>query len=104
SGKFGTPLYEAHKLAAVEAIPVAAHDAPVWYWSTLNPDLKRGYFICLNAHLAQDIPGVRIAAKLARVRVLTLDNAMGHERVLGEAPVEEDGSFYIAVPPDQPVR
>lgn len=36
--------------------------------------------------------------------MLTLDNATGHESVLGEAPVEADGSFYIAVPPDQPVR
>jgi hypothetical protein len=26
------------------------------------------------------------------------------ERPLGEASVEADGSFYIAVPPDQPVR
>ena len=104
SGKFGTPAYEASKLAAVEAVPVAAHEAPVWYWSTLNPDLKRGYFICLNARLGQDFPGGKIATKLARVRVLTLDSATRHESVLGEAPVEEDGSFYIAVPPDQPVR
>lgn len=104
SGKFGTATYADPKLVAVEAIPVAAHEVPVWYWSTLNPDLKRGYFICLDAHLAQEFPGGRIAAGLARIRVLTLDNATGHESVLGEAPVEADGSFYIAVPPDQPVR
>ena len=33
-----------------------------------------------------------------------LDAATQHDIVLGEAPIEEDGSFYIAVPPDKPVR
>ena len=36
--------------------------------------------------------------------MLTLDAATQKESVLGEAPMEEDGSFYIAVPPDKPVR
>ena len=36
--------------------------------------------------------------------MLTLDAATQKESVLGEAPIEEDGSFYIAVPPDKPVR
>jgi hypothetical protein len=104
AGKFGAPIHNDPKLAAVEAVPVAAHESPRWYWSTLNPDLKRGYFICLNSYLAQDFAHGRIEAKLARVRVLTLDAASQHESLLGEAAVEEDGSFYIAVPPDQPVR
>ena len=36
--------------------------------------------------------------------MLTLDAATQRESLLGEAPMEEDGSFYIAVPPDKPVR
>jgi hypothetical protein len=70
----------------------------------MNPDLKRGYFICLDSHLAEGVPNGKIAAKLARVRVRTLDTATQQESALGDAPMEEDGSFYIAVPPDQPVR
>jgi hypothetical protein len=104
AGKFGAPIYDDPELAAVAAVPVAAHETPRWYWSTLNPDLKRGYFICLNSYLAQDFAHGRIEAKLARVRVLTLDAATQRESLLGEAAVEEDGSFYLAVPPDQPVR
>ena len=38
TGKFGTPIYEDPKLSTVEAVPVAAHEPPRWYWSTLNPD------------------------------------------------------------------
>jgi len=40
----------------------------------------------------------------SRVRVLAYDSAAGKENDLGEAPVEQDGSFYIAVPADRPVR
>jgi hypothetical protein len=102
--RFGTPIYEDPKLSAVEAVPVAVHEPPRWYWSTLNPELQRGYFICLDGHLAEGVPQGRIASNLTRVRVLTLDAATQRESLLGEAPMEEDGSFYIAVPPDKPVR
>jgi hypothetical protein len=103
-GRFLTPICTNPKLSAVEAVPVAARETPRWYWSTLNPTLQRGYFICLNSYLAEGVPHGRIAAKLTCVRVLTLDAATQRESLLGEAPMEEDGSFYIAVPPDKPVR
>ncbi len=103
-GRFVTPIYEDPKLSTVEAIPVAAHEPPRWYWSTLNPELQKGYFVCLDSYLAVGVPHGRITAKLTRVRVLTLDAATQKEILLGEAPMEEDGSFYIAVPPDKPVR
>jgi hypothetical protein len=102
SGKFGEPIFQDPKLSSVQAAPVAAHAVPRWYWSTLNPQAKAGYFVCLDAYQSADEPTGRIAASLARVRVLILDN--GQERSLGEAPVESDGSFYIGVPPDKPVR
>lgn len=103
-GRFVTPIYQDAKNSMVEAVPVAAHEPPRWYWSTLNPALQKGYFVCMNAYLAEGVPQGRIAAKLTRVRVLALDATTQHESLLGEAPVEEDGSFYIAVPADQPVR
>jgi hypothetical protein len=104
TGSFGAPIYQDSKLSAVEAVPISAHEPPRWYWSTLRPEVQQGFFICLDAHRAEGVPNGRIASKLARVRVLTLDATTQQERLLGEAPVEEDGSFYIAVPPDQPVR
>ncbi len=103
-GRFVTPIYEDPKLSTVEAVPAAAHEPPRWYWSTLNPELQRGYFVCLDSYLAEGLPHGRIAAKLTRVRVLMLDAATQKEILSGEAPMEEDGSFYIAVPPDKPVR
>ena len=103
-GRFGTPIYDDPKLSSVEAVPVAAHEPPRWYRTTLNPDLQRGYFVCLDGYLAEGVPHGRIATRLTRVRVLTLNAAAQRETILGEAPMEEDGSFYIAVPSDKPVR
>jgi hypothetical protein len=103
-GRFVTPLYDDPKLSTVEAVPVAAHEPPRWYRSTLTPELQKGYFVCLDGYLAEGFPQGRIAGKLTRVRVLTHDATTQRESLLGEAPMEEDGSFYIAVPPDKPVR
>ena len=104
SGRLEEVIYKDPKLSSVQAVPVAAHAVPRWYWSTLNPEAKSGYFICLDAYHSADEPTGRIAAFITKVRVLTLDDSSGQERSLGEAPVEKDGSFYVAVPPDKPMR
>ncbi len=87
-----------------QTVPVAAHPAPRWYWSTLNEKAQAGYFICLDAALSADTPKGRFSTAPVKVRVLALDTAIGKEKSLGDAPVEQDGSFYIAVPPDRSMR
>jgi hypothetical protein len=103
-GKFEGSIYKDSELSSIEAVPVAAHPAPRWYWSTLSREAKAGYFICLDASLSADAPKGRLSALPSGVRVLALDPATRKENNLGEAPIERDGSFYIAVPPDRPVR
>jgi hypothetical protein len=103
-GKFQIPIYEDAELSSIEAVPVAAHPAPRWYWSTLNLEAKAGYFICLDASLSADAPKGRLSSLPSQVRVLALDPSTHKEKSLGEARIEQDGSFYIAVPPDRPVR
>lgn len=103
-GAFGGLIYQDPNLSSVQAVPVAAHGVPRWYWSTLKPDSKEGYFICLDSYHSLDAPHGRFTANIARVRVLMFEDATGQEQVLGEAPVETDGSFFIAVPADRPVR
>ncbi|HZO99502.1 MAG TPA: hypothetical protein VFD30_04340 [Terriglobia bacterium] len=104
SGTFSGPLYRDKDFSSVQAVPIAAHPVPRAYWSTLNPNLNVGYFICLDAYQAADAPQGRITASIAQVRVLALDSETNREKNLGEAPVEKDGSFFVAVPPDKPVR
>jgi len=103
-GKFQAPIYHDPELSSIEPAPIAAHPAPRWYWSTLRAEAKMGYFICLDASMADEVPKGRLAQIPSKVRVLALDAATEKESSLGEAPVERDGSFYIAVPPDRPVR
>lgn len=103
-GKFGELIYADPQLSSVQAVPLAAHPPPKWYWSTLNPELRVGYFICLNSYLSADASKGRLSTPIASVRVITLEEATNLERTLGESPVEQDGSFYVAVPADRPVR
>ena len=103
-GKFQAPIYHDSELSSIEAVPLAAHPAPRWYWSTLRPEVKMGYFICLDASLSDEGPKGRLSQFPSKLRVLGLDPATEKQASLGEAPVERDGSFYIAVPPDHPVR
>jgi len=103
-GRTSEALFADPGFSSLDAVPVASRTPPRWYWSVLNPQLKVGYFVCLDSRLSLDAAGGRFSSGIVKVRVLTLDAASGSERVLGEAPVESDGSFYIAVPPDQPVR
>jgi hypothetical protein len=102
--KFQNPIYKDSEFSSIQAVPIVAHPVPRWYWSTLNPDAKAGYFVCLNASLAGDDATGRPSPAPSRVRVLAFDPAAGKESNLGEAPIEQDGSFYIAVPADRPIR
>lgn len=72
-------------------------------WSTLKPELGIGYFIALDSRISSpDVGGSQTRAAHS-VRVQSL-NANGEVVDLGTAPVEEDGSFYVAVPADRAVR
>jgi len=68
--------------------PSALHD---WDYANL---------LCLNSYTSK----YKFADQsVATVRVYT-HNADGSERLLGTAPVETDGSFYIRTPADQPLK
>jgi hypothetical protein len=68
--------------------PSALHDWPV------------GNLLCLNAYTSKyDFP----ATSIRSVKVYTRSSA-GAVQLLGVAPVEADGSFYVQVPGDQPLQ
>jgi hypothetical protein len=100
----GKLIYHSSELSSVQAVPLEPHDTPRYYWSILHPKLKTGRVICLNAYLSAGAPRGRLTTPIDRVRVLMLDGDQRNEQVLGEAPVEKDGSFYVTVPADRPMR
>jgi Hydrazine synthase alpha subunit middle domain len=104
TGELGKRIFTDPQLSSIQAIPVVTQAVPKHFWTTLNPESNSGYFISLNSYLSMDAPGGRWSKNIAQVRVLTLNPVDGREHTLGEAPVESDGSFYVRVPANEPVR
>ena len=100
----GPVLYSHAHLSSIQAVALAAHAVPKKFWSTLNPDSKFGYFISLDSYSSADAPNGRVASAIAQVRVVTRRSGENQDFILGQAPVEKDGSFYVEVPANQPVR
>ncbi len=101
---FGPLIYRHPSLSSVQAVALEGHPPPKFYWSILHPESKVGRAICLNVHLSADAPQGRLADDITQVRVLSLQDDQKQQVVLGDAPVESDGSFYLAAPADRPVR
>jgi hypothetical protein len=97
-------LFRSPKFSGVEAVPLEKRPVPLYYWSILHPDRDHGRVVCLNSYLSADAPHGRLEGHIARVRVVALQPDHRTERTLGDAPVENDGSFYIKVPANQPIR
>jgi Hydrazine synthase alpha subunit middle domain len=99
-----TLLYHNPRMSSLQPVVLLPHGMPSRYWSILHPQRKDGRILCLNSYLSTDAPGGRISQSISRVRVIALQQPGGREHVLGEAPVEKDGSFYASVPANTPVR
>lgn len=100
----GDVLYRNAKASSVQAVPLVPHALPQIYWSILHPTAQTGRILCLDSYVSKDALNGRLAGRIAKVRVLTLDQPGNLERIVGDAPVESDGSFYATVPADIPIR
>jgi hypothetical protein len=104
TGALGARVYEDPRLSSIQPVLVRPHSLPKHYWDTLIPQSSTGNFISLNSYMSADASHGRIATGISRVRVFALNTVDGTERNLGEAPVEEDGSFFVQVSANSPVR
>jgi Hydrazine synthase alpha subunit middle domain len=104
SHTFGKLIHaDAHK-SSLQPVAIAPHPAPKKFWSLVNSSAGSGYFICLDSRMTADRRMGKFSVPITRVHVVGLDPKTKAESSLGDAPVESDGSFYIAVPANQPVR
>jgi Hydrazine synthase alpha subunit middle domain len=84
---------------AIQPTLVAARPVPNRHPSGLH-DWPYANLLCLNAYTSK----YRFAAgSLHSVRLYARDSA-GTAKLLGTAPVERDGSFFLQVPADQPLQ
>jgi hypothetical protein len=85
---------------AFQPVPVRVSPVPPYHPSSLG-DREGANLLCLNSYVSksQQIP----KNSVAEVRVWS-QNSHGGAVVLGKAPVEPDGSYYVQVPSEAPLR
>jgi hypothetical protein len=95
-------VYQDAHSSSVQAIALVPHPEPLAYRSILHPDRKSGRVLCLDAYASKDFSDGRLPGRIVFVRSLL--KLPSGETILGEAPVQQDGSFYATVPADVPIR
>ena len=102
-------VYDDPQMSDVDPIPVFARRRPKVLASHIDPKRKRGRIYCVSvfhSDLPYDHKRVRTVRVIsARQQGITMNaNASFRTRILGEVPLEPDGSFYVEVPADTPLR
>jgi hypothetical protein len=83
----------------VEPVPLAQRERPKQHPSALH-DWNYANLLALDARQSREGD---LKTTPAQVRLETQD-ATGNAVVLGSSPVESDGSFFVKVPADRPIR
>jgi hypothetical protein len=105
--RVGETLYDDPAWDDYDAIPVVAREEPMGRITIVVDSKETGHLQCLNVY-DSDRPEAETIAKGSAKRVRFVEGQALREapffktRVLGEAPVEPDGSFYVEVPADTP--
>ena len=93
------PLFTEPGANIVQPVVVTNRTVPNRHPSALH-DWPNANLLCLNAYTSkyQFTPG-----SIHTIRIYTRD-AEGDVRLLGRAPVERDGSFFVQVPTEKPIQ
>jgi hypothetical protein len=83
----------------VEPVAAAQRVPPREFPSGLVPTRTTGNLLCLNARESKN----PIEGTIHSVRIYTQDPA-GGSQALGRTAIASDGSFYVEVPADRPIR
>jgi len=83
----------------LDPVPVAAKASPNRHPSGLH-DWPNANLLCLNAYTSK----YSFAAGAIRTARVYTRGDSGEPKLLGTAPVERDGSFFVHVPSDQPLQ
>jgi hypothetical protein len=93
------PLFAEPDANVIEPVLVAPRPVPNRHPSGLH-DWPNANLLCLNAYTSK----YQFAAgAIHSVKLYTRDDS-GHPKLLGTAPVEQDGSFFVQVPSERPLQ
>lgn len=93
----GRRVYGEAAYHAVEPVWAAARPEPMGFVSIVDAQAEAGWLYGLDANHSTLLPA-DATRRGARLRVQGIDG------LLGEVPLAADGSFYLEVPPDTPLR
>ncbi len=102
-------VYDDPAMAEVDPLPLVPRTPPAARESTLSRTAATGFIYC-NSVFNSDLPYDRKAVRQVRVIEGVLmgqsiaANAAFRTRNLGTVPIHPDGSFYVEVPADTPLR
>jgi len=82
---------------ALEPVLIKNRELPRKLPSRIDSEKETGYFVCMNADKSEMTPHF-VNGQTVRVQVL------GIQEILGETDVAEDGSFYLELEADEPIR
>lgn len=100
---FAKPLFADANWNMLEAAEALPHPRPMGRLSSMDPAKRTGQILCLNVNdttIGRTTNGAGPSAKTVRVLAAAPEGAI---RVLGEVPVQADGSFMAEVPSDVPL-
>ena len=97
----GAPLLADPAWNNCEAVEVSPHRQPMGRISSMDLTKSTGKILCLDANFTSD-PANGTAPATTHVRVLA-QTSPGNISVLGEVPVQADGSFLAEVPAEVPI-
>jgi hypothetical protein len=97
----GAPLLADPDWNNCDAIEVAPHLRPMGRISTMDPTKSTGKILCLDANFSSDHTD-GTTPRAIHVRVL-VEASPGNVHILGEVPVQADGSFLAEVPAEVPI-
>ncbi|MFQ5640182.1 MAG: hypothetical protein ACE5IR_19555 [bacterium] len=98
--QLGRLIYGDSESHAVEPIAAEEHARPKTFVSLVDAQKTSALLYCLDANRSALPVNSALPASTPGVKVQVIDA----EGVLGEVPLEEDGSFYLEVPTDRPLR
>jgi hypothetical protein len=96
SRSLGLVLFSDTEYHALEPVLNIKRSVPKKLPTRVDPTIDTGKMLCMNSNITDLDPEMDVSPH--KMRINTLD------RVLGHVEVEEDGSFYIEVDADTPIR
>ncbi len=93
------PVLEDANASVLQPTIIASRAVPNRHPSGLH-DWNNANLLCLNAYTSKY---AFAPSSIRSVRMYTRDSA-GSPKLLGTAPVEKDGSFFVQVPTEQPIQ